>query len=201
MISHRRARSGHSPSSFGSGWFFEPRGQKPADTIINTTWIFQGFLVCSQKYFQRFVMVEEMTQILNTVNQLSGIIRIFFVGFLLAKLCNLEMIKTNCTHHCTNLASLFQNSQPMRYHLNDMANPYMDIGLRCSLESAVYWSWIPLGKKGLLVQQMLFHFTEKVGLVERVPTVVLLHLPMLFSFDHLCYLLQAQHAWMAQVQP
>lgn len=39
-------------------------------------------------------------------------------------------------HRCTNLAALFQNSQPIRYHLNDMANPYMDIGLRCNLESA-----------------------------------------------------------------
>lgn len=48
VISHRRAGSGHSPSSFVLGCFFEPGGQEPANSIINTTWIFGGVLVCSQ---------------------------------------------------------------------------------------------------------------------------------------------------------
>lgn len=73
VISHRRAGSGHSPSSFVLGWFFEPRGQEPANSIINTTWIFQAVLVCSQNVSVantfRFVTLEDVTRTHSAVNQ------------------------------------------------------------------------------------------------------------------------------------
>lgn len=75
VISHCRAGSGHSTSSFVSAWLFEPRGQKPANSIINTTWIFQAILVCGQHISiantLRFVMLEDVTITHNAVNQLT----------------------------------------------------------------------------------------------------------------------------------